>query len=393
MRRCSSTSLATAACAALLAACGGPDQAAVPVERTDSAGVELVRSLGPDVPLDWTFETVLTLGGKDEGPEAFYQVGNTGIGTDAAGNIHVLDGGNGQVQIFGPDGAHLRTVGRRGEGPGELGQFLYGMAVAPDGAIAVFDAMKRTLVRWDAAGQVLPSIEVAGQPSGRFALLDDGSVMATLRDGAYQGDSARYVLRILEPSGATEDLLAMFAAPLQPVDFECVMISGMAPLFQPEMRFDRAGSGLVVSSGPDYRVEGRKPDGAVHRVVSRDLPPVAATAELAAIESDSMTVRFGDGRSCVVPADEVVEQRGFEPVVPAVRQLVGAPDGSFWVQRGYGSERRVIDVFAADGAYVGTLPAGTPWPAALLDGETLLVRTTDEYDREMVEVRRIVPGS
>jgi len=393
MRRCPSTFPATAACAAMLAACGGQERAAVPVERTDSAGVELVRSLGADVPLDWTFETVLTLGGKDEGPEAFYRVGNAGIGTDAAGNIHVLDGGAGQVQVFGPDGTHLRTVGRRGEGPGELGPFLYGLAASPAGAIAVFDAMRRGFVRWDADGQVLPTIEVAGQPSGGFALRDDGTVLATLRDGDFQGDSARYVLRVLDADGGGRELAALVAGGMHPVDFECVMISGMTPLFQPEMKFALAGAGFALANRAAYRIEVRAPDGTLRRVVSRDIPLVQATAELAAIESDSMTLRFGDGRSCVTPADKVVEQRGFEPVIPAVRQLVGAPDGGFWVQRGYGSEQRVIDIFAADGAYVGTLPAGTSWPAALLDAERLLVRTTDAYDREMVEVRRMVPGS
>ena len=102
-----------------------------------------------------------------------------------------------------------------------------------------------------------------------------------------------------------------------------------------------------------------------------------------------MRINFGGGGGCTIPADEVVAQRGFADVVPAVRQLAGTPDGGVWVQRGYGKEGRVIDVFDPSGAYVGTLPAGTPWPAAFVDGETILVTTEDDLGRELVEVRRI----
>ena len=375
---------------ATIAACSGGDAASVPVERTDSAGVELVRSLGEDVPLSLTTELLLTLGGQDQGPEAFYGIGNFGIDTDAAGAIYVLDSGNGQVHVFHRDGTHARSVGRRGGGPGELGQFVYAMSVAPDGSIGVFDFEKRGIVRWGPEGDVLPTIEVQGQPNGGFEMLAGGQVAAAFQDHDFQGDSARYALRVLRPDGSREELAELVKGGMHPVDFSCVRISGMTPLFQPEMEFDVAGDAFVISSTADYRVEVRSRDGSLRRILSRDIPLVEADAEIAAVEADSMHVSFGGGGGCTIPAAEVVEQRGFEPVVPAVRQLIGTPDGGVWVQRGYGKEGRVIDVFDASGAYTGTLPAGTTWPAAFLDAETVLVRTEDDFGREMVEVRRLV---
>ena len=38
----------------------------------------------------------------------------------AGGEIFVLDGKIGQVKVYGPDGRHLRTIGKKGQGPGEL---------------------------------------------------------------------------------------------------------------------------------------------------------------------------------------------------------------------------------------------------------------------------------
>jgi DNA-binding beta-propeller fold protein YncE len=53
------------------------------------------------------------------------------IGLDDAGNIHVLDIVRGDIQVFEPDGAHVRTFGQ-----GEIGPF---MEVDPDGTVYAVD--------------------------------------------------------------------------------------------------------------------------------------------------------------------------------------------------------------------------------------------------------------
>jgi hypothetical protein len=67
----------------------------------------------------WRLELEQVLGGSEAtGPEAF--AGPGAVEMDHEGRIYVLDQVAAELRVFSPDGAHLRTVGRRGEGPGEF---------------------------------------------------------------------------------------------------------------------------------------------------------------------------------------------------------------------------------------------------------------------------------
>src|SRR5690606_13429771 len=92
----------------------------------------------------------------------------------------------------------------------------------------------------------------------------------------------------------------------------------------------------------------------------------------------------------VCRTDEVVEKRGFAPVIPAISRIALDPQGGMWVRRGgVGDEPRPIDVFAPDGAYLGTLPPETPFPAAFLPNGTYAAVTTDELDVARIVIMRV----
>lgn len=57
---------------------------------------------------------------------------------DANGNIAVLDMGVGNLRIYSPDGEYIRTIGRRGNAPGEFQRPL-GMVLLGNGLLAVMD--------------------------------------------------------------------------------------------------------------------------------------------------------------------------------------------------------------------------------------------------------------
>jgi hypothetical protein len=61
------------------------------------------------------------------GPETFGSVRGIEVASD--GTIYVLDGLASEVRAFAPDGTHLRTLTRQGEGPGELRQANGGRAI------------------------------------------------------------------------------------------------------------------------------------------------------------------------------------------------------------------------------------------------------------------------
>ena len=65
--------------------------------------------------------TTLALGtSRGESPELFGMIGDAAFDLD--GNVLVIDAANYDVRIFGPDGSHLMSFGREGEGPMEFRQ-------------------------------------------------------------------------------------------------------------------------------------------------------------------------------------------------------------------------------------------------------------------------------
>ncbi len=67
-----------------------------------------------------SLQPVRVLGDVDSDDEAVAFHMPSGLALDAQGRIYVLDTGNHRVQVFGPDGKFLKTIGRKGQGPGEF---------------------------------------------------------------------------------------------------------------------------------------------------------------------------------------------------------------------------------------------------------------------------------
>ena len=80
--------------------------------------------------------TVLALGTDDEeGPELFGMIGDVAL--DAENNLLVADAADYSVRIFGPDGSHVASFGREGEGPMEFSGTLHSIGALGDGRVLV----------------------------------------------------------------------------------------------------------------------------------------------------------------------------------------------------------------------------------------------------------------
>ena len=363
------------------------DGSGTDVVITDSAGVAVASNLGPDIPLDWRFERVLTLGGRDAGPEAFYDVGRGKVDADSSGNLYVLDTGAKRVVVFDSEGRHLRTIGREGEGPGEIAVPL-GFSVLPDGTVFVDDLGKGRLVGFAPDGSALDSEERV-LPGSRRVYWADG-----LYSSIVTPDSAGMRHRFLTVGGDDTTDLAEFHAPVEDrvVEFpSCGMsFTGMPPIFAPAIRWDAWRGRAAVRSGTTYEIDIYDHGRHVNRV-RRAILPTRTTAELAERElGEAMVVMTPDGERRCDPS-EVVEQRGFEEAMPAVRDLRVDPAGRIWVGRaGPRPEPTQTDILAPDGTYLGTLPASAPYPIGFLPDGRALVAETDDVDVTRLVIYRVV---
>jgi len=358
------------------------------IVRADSAGLAVVTNRAPDRLLDWRFERILDLGGDAEGVEAFHRVHGTSVGTDAAGNLYVLDAGAFRVTVFDAQGRVVRGFGGRGRGPGEFG-FPSDLAVNDEGSTAVYDFARRGFVRFAGDGSALPEVSVRGALQRKLAL-GGGRLFGVFQFARSEADTL-LLTELLSIGAADTVALARINSPTpRDVSFSCMGLS-IPPFLAPSIVWAAQGERVVIAATPAYALEvhdaGRKAG-----LWRRDLPLIPATVALAAAEvaSDSFRMLSAAGR-CAVSAREAAERIGYAEVVPYVKDLVVARNGEVWVLRRTAEPAVArIDLFSPRGEYLGTFPPGTPFPAAFRAANEVVTVETDSLDLPHVIVYRVL---
>lgn len=370
--------------ALLVSSCSASDGAPI-VVVTDSAGVTIVRATTlVDSPMEVSSEPVRTLGGKDTDEESFFRVSSGAVGSDARGNIYVLDPDSYHVQVFDSAGRHLRTLGNEGEGPGEL-EFPFALSVADDGRVWVADIGKQAFVRWDGDGQVMEADPLPQDYRGGEVKWTSGGLIMPLRTS--EGNS----LVTASATGESTTLTSLAMAETRALDLKsCGMrFSGFQPIFSPSLVWAARGATVVIARNPAYAIDVYE-GGLLVRSVRRSLELRPASAELAeASLGDGMRVETSNGERVCDPA-EVVEQQGYAPFLPMIRRLALAPDGTLWVQRfEVGDSVQAVDLFDPSGQYLGTLPNETPFPVGFLPDGRMLASEKDAFDVEYLVIRSL----
>ena len=368
------------------AACSEPADQPIRAERADSAGIQVITNRGEDRLLTLGFTPRLTLGGKDEGPESFFRVTRGSVDVDASGNIHVLDFEAKTIAIFDSSGKFLRMLGGAGAGPGEL-QFPNTVRTTSDGSVSVFDFSKDGIVRWGRDGSVLPSTRIkATNPVQDIAFTPEG-ILYSWTNFANEAKVERTVLQLERPD-SVEDLAAIDRPKPNMLEFKgCGIMMRLPPLFSPDLAWGTNGRRIAVASKVEYEIAIRD-SGGRRSILRRDVAPREATLDLARREvGDSMRVRASTIR-CSVGPEEVAKQRGYAPLIPAIRTVMVAPDGALWVQRTTPrTDPAIVDLFTRDGDYRGTLPAGSPMPLAFFpNGDIAAVLKDKESDVERLVI-------
>jgi len=380
--------LAAFVLAATLAAAGQK------VETVD--GVRVVHNSGPGA---WgkspkvALEPVRVLGDVETADEslAFYMPST--IVADAAGSLYVLDTGNHRVQKFGPDGKHLATYGRQGQGPGEF-YYPAWLAVDAQGFLYVSDPNNQRVQVLTPDGKdhkAIKGIEqgvgavflgtagelITGAPRMRFFMNRDEEKPAALPK----------LVKVLDAEGRA---VREFG---EPVDFknELVNNSGNEVI----MTVDGAGQVYLVFPVQN-RIEKYAADGRLLWRADRELPYSMEIKDKGEIkrEGGSMTIRGPQLNRCA--AGVAVDGRGRIWIVTLTRQLkkeeqvgtgvTATMDGSGGRTIGYkvqgeGQELRTTDaykleVFGPDGALLGSLPLDSFVDGIFIYGDRLFLMDT-----------------
>ena len=163
------------ALALLTSACASGAASDVAVSVRDSAGVEIVENAGDDASVpQWQLEAPRVSIGVLEG-DAAYQLDGVRASMLHGGRILVLNGGSQELRFYDLAGQHVRTVGRKGGGPGEF-ENAYWLGPHLGDSIVVYDLGARRISVLDRDGAFGRSLT----PEFSF-----GTMVGRLADGSF----------------------------------------------------------------------------------------------------------------------------------------------------------------------------------------------------------------
>ena len=398
------------------------------------------RSAGldsPDFSIEASVETVYTVGTLDGAPwETFGNISSLAFDADAT--LFILDESAGHVVAIDSSGGYMRTISRRGEGPGELARPA-GVALFSDGRIGVMDFAKIGLQLFSRDGAFLDAIRFEageGIPGNPFFPMPDHSLVTgevfrrTVSDRPGEG---RPIMRF-RPDGSGELLYAAWPGPpvddsrLEDVQSGAIFVQ-LRPIqaFPPPLELGALRDGrVVIVDSVGYRIRILAPDGpegAALTMLERPLVPVEVTdrvrdaereRRLALLDSEEIpqdvlmegisTVFIQPPSGSSGPPDPAALEASlrdtyrrqignmvFPAEIPVIASIAVDWSDRIWVQRtALPGEPGPTDILKADGRYLGTIPPEGPRiPAAFGPDGLLAYIETDELGVQRVRVVRL----
>ncbi len=294
-------------------------------------------------------------GGEDD--DIFF--GNvSAVRLDTRGNVLLLDSQLSEVHVYSPKGDHLATLGREGDGPGEVRR-PGDMFVRSDGAVAMMQGFPGRIVMVNPDGS--PAGETTYTPpggagAGQFAVLirgfnqGEGMVLAGIRMtfGGSSRSTQTYFLARCDAKGAEQQVLLQKEHVIDYADFE---LDEMAMDFI-WTRVAAAPDGRVFAA-PErnaYAVHVFGADGKLERIIDR---PCTVPPRQQRQRDNATRIIEAVGANYPTPPRRVVIQ----DTDPAISGLNATTDGRLWVATSTGGANpptgcwMVLDVFGPDGKF------------------------------------------
>lgn len=309
----------------------------------------------------WRFTEELRIGSDADDANGFSDI--RGLLVDHKGNIWILEASLQEIRLFDPAGKHLKTVGRKGKGPGEF-TYADGMALAPDGLIWVHDPQNARFSIFDQDGKFVRQ-QLA--TSNGYGYLWRGGIdrQGRIWDQIFYHDPKNpdaSLVRRASPDWSKVDTLTLPSckrpgASAEETSFKLPRGYYGVPYYPgPVVAIDYDGASLWCGpSSADYRITrvGIGANDTLARLSGRaDALPVTAT------ERDSAIARV----------KTFMKQAGEAPLdwsrIPRVKPLLqGAfvdEDGRLWVRRTTAAKTAAFDLYSREGRPLATLNIPLP---------------------------------
>jgi len=334
----------------LAAACGGgnSDEQAAPQPTEDMRTVAIVDSIG--VELGDSNYVLGAVGRLCFGPE---------------GNIYAFDLVRGSVLVYTPRGEFVRSISRRGEGPGEI-VFPLDMTVLNDGSVMI--TALGGVHEYSSEGDYIGVYaEYFTNPPMNLTAVGDSSLLASklsVEPGEDGNAVVNYWLAVLDEEGQPGVTLATDQLPFDPENLtEMLNRTWMAY----SIAADREGRiYLAPNSSEEFLIEVYE-DGELTETINLDVPMVEKTQREMREEKEWMELHLSN-----MGVSGVVVDFQPDPYRRMITDLGIDGEGRIWARRGTRLEP-VFEVFSSDGEHLftaeipGVGDAGQFWSFAIED--------------------------
>lgn len=335
------------------------------------------------------------------GPDAFGNVSSVTL--DELNRMWIVDSQADHVRVFDSDGRFVRTIGSRGEGPGEF-MGIWRVLRGPNGEMWAADSGLDRFEIFDTAGARIGGQRYLTRLGGFWT-----SGLYLSRDWLEDPDQDIYRVYRRDAGGRLEPDGRIFEMPEDPpVPPRIEYIQGGATLSSPApfspLRWWVVGRNLDLwwSDSRDHggRYEILHIDlesGSILRRILRQYEPAPISDEVraAALQAELESVRHDHN----LPGAEAPPPEAMDlvpRVYPPLERFHLSRDGTLWVRRRLGDGIVGFDVFDSEGRYLGQpeIPAGlVNMSVQLITGDRMYVIDSDELGVDYVVRLEIVRSS
>lgn len=321
------------------------------------------------------FEEELSIG-EIEGDENYMFGRNIVFNTDKEGNFYVTDFDNHRVQKYDPEGTHLLSFGREGQGPGEF-RSLSVPRFDKDENIYVTDGSNRRISFFNGMGEFLRQITFQERYenlyinsngffiANRWELVQEGGVsrqpsLYGLFDSKFKlmAELFKDEIKTSMPTGFDESSI---------VDFLADLLSMAA--FRPQTRYILSGDDhIYLGNSEKYQVWIYSPEGKPIKKITRDYEPIKIKEK----DKKNFVDVFIDGISAQIFTSEIknkaVQKIKYPKSKPAYNSFVLMENG--WlavIVDSVKDEYTLFDIFDRDGKYVAHFKTPVPAEGMLSD--------------------------
>lgn len=384
-----------------IAACRGDSPEGGTHTVTDSAGVRIVESLSPA----WgqagaRIDSIPTLriGKEEAGPYQFGLVAEARFLADGTFAVPELTAG--EIRIFDSSGHHVRTLGRRGAGPGEF-QMPYGLFEYPGDSVAVFDQrLRRTTIFSQVPGSPRT---LQNEVEGNFVVFgfleDSGTFLLRNMGGGYRPDlppGLQWTMTDVVAMDAVDGSSQIIAQ--LPSRQQWVEPGGDTRILEPQHWGipAAADNGFYWLQTDRYEIAFYEGQGRLRRILRRPVQPRAVEPAMVEeyVEIQLEFVRRNEGEARVPDYRRRYEEATYGEDLPFFGAAFVDRDQRLWVSESpwpnANSEPRRWTLFSREGNWLTDVIAPENVKIVDSDGDVVLGIARDALDVPYVQLHRII---